>query len=115
MSKLFFLLSGEHPTLPFSELKAILEAEGHEYQVLEKLSQVLRVKADIESVKSIEFRSALTRVCGVELLCCSADAEEIFKMARSAPLEEFIQKGESFAVRVRRVRESAPHLLGVEL
>ncbi len=115
MSKLFFLLSGEHQTLPFSELKAILEAEGHEYQVLEKLSQVLRVKADIESVKSIEFRSAMTRVCGVELLCCSADTEEIFKMTRSAPLEEFIQKGESFAVRVRRVRESAPHLLGVEL
>lgn len=115
MSKLFFLLSGEHPTLPFAELKAILEAEGHEYQVLEKLSQVLRVKVDVQSMKSIEFRSAMTRVCGVELLCCSADAEEIFKMASSAPLEEFIQKGESFAVRVRRVRESAPHLLGVEL
>jgi len=115
VSKLFFLLSGEHPTLPFSELKAILEAESHEYHVLEKLSQVLRVKANVESVKSIEFRSAMTRVCGLELLCCSADAEEIFKMTRSVPLEEFIRKGESFAVRVRRVRESAPHLLGVEL
>ncbi len=115
MNKLFFLLSGEHPTLPFSELKAILEAEGHVYQVLEELSQVLRVKADVESVKSIGFRSAMTRVCGVELLCCAADAEEIFQMVRSTPLEEFIQKGESFAVRVRRVKESAPHLLSVEL
>jgi tRNA (guanine10-N2)-dimethyltransferase len=113
--KLFFLLSGEHPTLPFSELKAILETEGHEYQVLEELLQVLRVKVDVESVKSVEFRSALTRVCGVELLCCSADAEDIFEIVRSVPLEEFIQKGESFAVRVRRVRESASHLLGVEL
>jgi tRNA (guanine10-N2)-dimethyltransferase len=115
VSKLFHLLSGEHPTLPFSELKAILEAEGHKYQVLGKLSQVLRVKADIESVKSIEFRSALTRVCALELLCCSTDAEEIFKMTRSASIEGFIQKGESFAVRVRRVRESASHILGVEL
>ena len=115
MSKLFFMLSGEHPTLPFSELKAILEAEEHEYQVLEKLTQILRLKAYIENVKSIEFRSAMTRICALELLCCSADAEEIFKIVRSASLEEFIQKGESFAVRVRRVRESASHLLGVEL
>ena len=95
MSKLFHLLSGEHPTLPFSELKAILEAEGHKYQVLGKLSQVLRVKADIESVKSIEFRSALTRVCSIELLCCSAEAEEIFKTVRLAPLDEFIQKAKA--------------------
>lgn len=115
MRKLFFLLSGEHPTLPFSELTAILEAEGHEYHVLEKLTQVLRVKADIESIKSIKFRSAMTRICAVELLHCAADVEEIFKMTCSAPLEEFVQKGESFAVRVRRVRESASHLLSVEL
>jgi len=115
VSRLFFLLSGEHPTLPFSELKAILEAEGHEYQVLEKLTQLLRVEADIETIKSIKFRSAMTRVCCLELLCCHANAEEIFQTARSVPLEYSIQKGESFAVRVRRVRESAPHLLGVEL
>jgi len=57
----------------------------------------------------------MTRVCCLELLCCQADAEEIFKTARSVPLEDAIQKGESFVVRVRRVRESAPHLLGVEL
>jgi tRNA (guanine10-N2)-dimethyltransferase len=115
VSKLFFVLSGEHPTLPFSELKAILEAEGHDYQVLEELLQVLRLEADIGNVKSIEFRSAMTRVCALELLRCSADAEEILKMARSTPLEELIQKGESLAVRVRRVRETAPHLLSVEL
>jgi len=115
VSKLFFLLSGEHPTLPFSELKAIFEVEGQEYQVLEELPQVLRVEVDVGSVKSVKFRSAMTRICGVELLCSSANAEEIFKMARLVPLEEFIEKGESFAVRVRRVKESAPYLLGVEL
>jgi tRNA (guanine10-N2)-dimethyltransferase len=115
VSKLFFLLSGEHSTLPFSELKAILEAEGHKYRVLEKLTQVLRVEAEIEIVKSIKFRSAMTRVCCLELFRCLANTKEIFKTARSASVEEFIQKGESFAVRIRRVRESAPQLLGVEL
>jgi len=48
VSKLFHLLSGEHPTLPFSELKAILEAEGHEYQVLEKLSQVYELRLTLK-------------------------------------------------------------------
>jgi len=115
VSKLFFLFSGEHPTLPFSELNAILEAEGYEYQILERLSQVLRVDVSFESVKSIELRSSMTRVCGLELLCCSAEADKVFKMAHSVPLEEFVQKGESFAVRVRRVKESAPHLLGLDL
>ena len=115
MSQLFFLLSGEHPTLPFSELKAVLEAEGQRYQILEELTQVLRVKAKIECAKAVQFRSALTRVCGLELVCCSADIEKILKMTRSAPLEESVRKGESFVVRVRRVRESAPHILGVEL
>jgi tRNA (guanine10-N2)-dimethyltransferase len=115
VSRLFFLLSGEHPTLPFSELKAVLEAEGHKYQILEKLTQVLRVEANVESVKSLRRRSAMTRVCCLELLCCSANAKEIFEKTRSASLEEFIHEGESFVVRVRRVRESAPHLLGVEL
>ena len=36
MAKLFFLVSGEHETLPFSELKAILEAESFQFEVLEK-------------------------------------------------------------------------------
>ena len=39
MAKLFFLLSGEHESLPVSELKAILETEGYVYKVLEKLDQ----------------------------------------------------------------------------
>lgn len=115
MSRLFFLLSGEHPTLPFSELKAILEVEGHKYRILEKLSQVLRLEAPVESVKSLQRRSAMTRVCCLELLYCSAEAEEILQTARSVPFEDFIHEGESFVVRVRRVRESARHLLGVEL
>jgi tRNA (guanine10-N2)-dimethyltransferase len=115
VSRLFFLLSGEHPTLPFSELKAILEVEGHQYRVLEKLSQVLRLEAPIESVRSLQRRSAMTRVCCLELLCCPAEVKEILRTARSVPFEDFIHEGESFVVRVRRVRESARHLLGVEL
>ena len=115
MAKLFFLLSGEHPTLPFSELKAILEAESYRHQVLGRWTQVVEVEAETESVKSVEQKSAMTRMCSVELLNCEANATKIFESAHSLPFEGFLGKDESFAVRMRRVRESAPHLVVLEL
>ena len=115
MAKLFFLLSGEHPTLPFSELRSILEAEGHTYRILERLTQVLRVEANVDSVKPVKSRSAMTRVCCLELFSCDAVLAEILGNMRSASLEGFVEQGESFAARVRRIRGATPYLIGVEL
>ena len=115
MAKLFFLLSGEHPTLPLSELRVILEAEDYEYRILERLIQVLRVEADIESIEAVKSRSAMTRVCGLELFSCDAAATSILGKTRSASLDSFIERGESFAVRVRRVGGTAPNIMRLEL
>ncbi|MGC9346463.1 MAG: hypothetical protein ACP5ER_06725, partial [Candidatus Bathyarchaeales archaeon] len=60
MAKLFFLLSGEHETLPVSELKAILEAEGYTFKTLEKLDQTLRLETDLNCVEAIKRRAAFT-------------------------------------------------------
>jgi tRNA (guanine10-N2)-dimethyltransferase len=108
VAKLFFLLSGEHETLPVSELKAILEAEGHRYSVVEQLRQILRLEASVSCIESIVRRAALTRVCCAEILCAKAETEEILKQCRLASFGKHLRKGESFAVRVRRVGESAP-------
>ena len=115
MARLFFLLSGEHPTLPFSELKSIFEAEGQIYSVLEELTQVLRVEANVDSAKSVEFRSAMTRACCLEVFSCEAVLMEILENMSSASLEGLIEHGESFAVRVRRIRGATPYLIRVEL
>jgi tRNA (guanine10-N2)-dimethyltransferase len=115
VARLFFLLSGESPTLPFSELKSILEAEGYVYTALEELTQVLCVDADVDSVESVKSRAAMTRVCCLELFSCDAVLAEILDNMRSASLEGFIEHGESFAARVRRIRGATPHLVGVEL
>ena len=115
MTKLFFLLSGEHPTLPSSELKSILEAEGCEYRVLQELTQVLRMEVDVRSVKSVIFRSAMTRVCASELFSCDAKVAEIFERMRSISLEGIIEREESFVVRIKRVRGTASHLTRGEL
>jgi len=115
VAKLFFLLSGEHSTLPFSELKAILEAEGRKHSVLGRLRQVMRVEADFESIKSLVSRAALTRICCVELVYTRALTSEILRKVRSASLEEWVKKGQTFVVRVRRIGESVPELDSMRL
>lgn len=107
MATLFFLLSGEHENLPFSELRAILEAEGFDYEVLEKLDQVVRLEVDPACVEAIIRRAALTRICALELTNCEADMVHIVKTAGSARLDGLLAKEASFAVRVRRIRNSA--------
>jgi len=115
VAKLFFLLSGEHQTLPVSEVQAILEAEGIKYRIVEKLTQVLRLEADANSVEAIKFRSALTRISCQEIFNCDAKLSEILANIRSASLEEIIEGGESFAARIRRVRGVTPELVRVDL
>jgi tRNA (guanine10-N2)-dimethyltransferase len=116
VARLFFLLSGEHPTLPVSELRAILEAEGYKYRIIQKLMQVLRVEADIESVEVVESRSAMTRLCGLELFSCDTAFNIILEKTRAISFEDLLKEGESYAVRVRRIRGSASKIerLGLE-
>jgi len=113
--KLFFLLSGEHETLPTSELKAILEAEGYAFKRLEKLDQVLRLEADLNCVEAIKRRAALTRLCGLELLSCKAETSSIIRGVRSISLNEVLKDGESFVVRVKRVKSYASKIDGMAL
>ncbi len=115
MARLFFLLSGEHETLPTAELKAILEAEGFAYKVLEKLDQVLRVEAGATCVEAVKRRAALTRLCALELFTCEAEPREAVKALRSTSIGELLRKGETFAVRVKHVKSHAKHVDGMAL
>ncbi len=114
MAKLFFLISGEHQTLPVSEIQAILKAEGYDYRIVERLTQVLRLEAEANCVEPIRLRSALTRVCCQEIFNCEASLPDILGNIRSDFLDEFICD-ESFAVRVRRVEGVTPELIRVDL
>jgi tRNA (guanine10-N2)-dimethyltransferase len=113
--RLFFLLSGEHDTLPAAELRAILEAEGCNYQVLEKLDQVLRVEADLESIEAVKRRAALTRLCALELFTCEAEISSAVRALCLTNISEFLKEGETFAVRVKHVKGHARHVDGMAL
>jgi tRNA (guanine10-N2)-dimethyltransferase len=104
VTKLFLLVSGENPTLPFSEVTSILEAEGFKYRILERLTQALRIEADVNCVQPIKFRAALTKACCLEMLNCKAILDDILDGVRKLDITQFLNVDESFAVRVMRVR-----------
>lgn len=110
MAKLFFLLSGEHETLPVAELKAILEAENHNYRICEKLDQTLRLEAEPNCVETIKRRAAFTRLCGLELFTCKAEINEIVKVANAINLNGILKNSESFAVRVKHIKNHCLHI-----
>jgi tRNA (guanine10-N2)-dimethyltransferase len=108
-------VSGEHPTLPFSEITAILEAEGHKYKVSERLRQIFRLEASESVIEPIIARVALTRVCCRELFNCAPKFAEIAETLRRTSLEASIHEDESFAVRVRRVGGVTADIVSVDL
>ena len=81
MVKLFFLLSGEHKTLPYAELKAILEAEKIKFEELDRSTQVIRIEANPKCIENIRLRAALTRVCCIEFFNCVAKYNEILSLS----------------------------------
>jgi tRNA (guanine10-N2)-dimethyltransferase len=109
--KLFFLLSGENPTLPASEVKAILESEGYSYSETELLDQTLRLDADIESVQAVQVRSAYTRVCAQELFVSNANEADIEAAALASNFKSVLKPGESFLVRINRIKNYADQAL----
>lgn len=111
MVKLFFLLSGENELLPAAEVKAILEAEGYPYANAEEFDQVLRLEAEVGSVKAVQVRSAYTRVCALELFVSNANHADIAKAAAETDFKSVLKAGESFAVRINRIKNYADQAL----
>jgi tRNA (guanine10-N2)-dimethyltransferase len=105
--KLFFLLSGENESLPSAEIKAILETEGYIYANAEEFDQVLRLEAELECVKVVPVRSAYTRVCAQELFVSNANMSDITKTAAGTDFKGVLKSGESFVVRINRIKNYA--------
>ena len=111
MPKLFFLLSGENESLPAAEVKAILESEGYSYSGAEEFDQVLRLEAELDSVKTIHVRSAYTRFCSLELFVSNANHDDISKAASKTDFKAVLKPGESFVVRINRIKNFADEAL----
>ena len=107
MAKLFFLLSGESESLPAAEVKAILEAEGYGYGNVEVLDQTLRLESELSSVQAVHVRGAFTRLCALELFKSDATEAAISEAASNTDFEAVLKPGESFSVRINRIKNYA--------
>ncbi len=112
---LFLTLSGEHESLPLAEAEAILATENCPYKIVEKLDQAVRLTADLRAVEVLKRRAAFTRTCALELFHTEARIGSIVKALHSTSFAEFLKDGESFAVRVKHVREYSRAIDGMVL
>lgn len=104
MSRIFVLLSGENSTLPKAEVKAVLEAEGYAYRVIESQKRFLRLEAPEAAGTMLGTRSSYCRFCLIELVTCEAEVNEVEHAITTAPFERYISPQESFAVRLRSIQ-----------
>jgi len=109
--RLFFLLSGENESLPAAEVKAILEAEGFSYANPTVLDQILRLDAELGSVKAVQVRSSYTRFCAQELFVSDASMVDILKTCANTDFKSVLEPGESFVVRINRIKNYADQAL----
>ncbi|MBC7219363.1 MAG: methyltransferase domain-containing protein [Hadesarchaea archaeon] len=114
MSRLMFVLSGEHRTLPAAEVEAAIKAERRSFKEVERLDQVLvlETKANPEILAS---RLAMCREICHHLCTSGATEEEILGAVGSSDVVDLIPHGKTFAVRVERVKRSSPSLDTIEL
>jgi tRNA (guanine10-N2)-dimethyltransferase len=99
-SRAFFILSGEHASLPRAEVKALLEAQGGAWRVLEEGASFIRVEAPLKHCVEAARRAAMVNECCQELAACRAELEEALEAVRSLDWSWLGRR--SFAVRVEK-------------
>jgi tRNA (guanine10-N2)-dimethyltransferase len=113
MHRLMFVLSGEHQTLPAAEAVAAIQAERRAFKVVEQLDQVLVAETKAEP-GPLASRLAMCREICYHLCTSGVREEEILEAVGSSDVVDLIPHGKTFAVRVRRVRRSAPSINTIE-
>jgi len=115
MEQYFFVVSGELESLPFAELRAILESEHINYRVTDTLDQVIILECSRDPCKVIARRAAYTHVCCKLIFCCEANVFDIKSCIRDISFSDFLAGKSSFSVRIRRIKHSSPHIDTIEL
>lgn len=102
-SSLFFVLSGEHASLPAAEVKAVLESSNTEYEAPAQSYRLLTMRAPQRALKFVAQRSLMYNSCGVVLGECSAEEQEIAAFVKNLALEQVTTGAANFAVRAIRL------------
>lgn len=111
MKRLTFLLSGEHSTLPISEVKGAIEAENFDYEVIEEFDQVLTLETEADPLV-LSRRLGMCHWIGEHFFSTQTD---IIDSLGSSDLVDFLPQSESIAVRIKRIKNYLPEVDNQEL
>ena len=98
------MLSGEHHSLPLSELKAVMESEGIIYKMLRVLDQVAIFSSPNMSPRKVISRTAMTKEIGslITVIDRPTRIQDVLTSVRDVDWS-FLEK-KTFAVRVKHVK-----------
>ena len=101
--RLFFIISGEHATLPHAEIRAILEAYGISYRERSASAKLLRLEANVSALDAVAQRSMMYDRCGPEILVTPPREQDLVETVRDADMTQHMTNVRSYAVRSLRI------------
>jgi len=101
--RLFFVVSGEHPTLPHAEIRAILYASGIGFKEIAAYPKLLRVKANPSALEAVARRSMMYDQCGIEVAATRPNRQRLLSVVSRLDLRSHFAERRSYAVRSLRI------------
>ena len=101
-TSVFLVLSGEHPTLPMAEMKAILDANKIPFKLTRSFYKLAEIRADIDAVKKVGGRGAFIDEFGTEIIHSEPTIPEIDNAVKSCDLSHYLGGKDTFSIRVLR-------------
>ncbi len=101
-TNVFLVLSGEHPTLPFAEMKTILVANRIPFRVKDQFFKLVEIEAEIGAVKRVASRGAFIDEVGTEIVHSEPTTVDIDDAIKSSNLPNYLGEKDSFNIRVLR-------------
>jgi tRNA (guanine10-N2)-dimethyltransferase len=102
-ARLFFVVSGEHRTLPHAEIRAILQSQEIHFKQIAASTKLLRVTADSSALEAVSRRSVMYEQCGFEIAATSQGKKRLLSLLSRMDLSGHFADKHSFAVRSLRV------------
>jgi len=114
-ARFFFVLSGEHPTLPLAELKSILQAYAVSYKIVGNFFKLVELEADGRELEPIAGRGAYIDEMGQEIFHTDDNLASIKRAVEAADLEPYLSSRDSFSVRMLRFGGASKNLSRVQM
>lgn len=112
--ELFFYVSGEHETLPYAEVTAILEAEGFQFKKKIVLPRLLCIESELNCLSTVTKKSGLIKTCGVIILKCLANKGAILHAMEEVDYDDLIKSGQTFSVKIKKIMRPEIDVSGLE-